>query len=287
MKHTPHPALAVGALALGLFALPANAATSILINENFDSIANNTDLNSAGWYYRHASVSTAYWPGPAAYSNGTMSGNVLRGGTGSSENAWVLTQWDRTTLTNVGDSLSVTFDMRLTNAHRFNVSFFDAEGTSITANSNSGTTNVIAGSTGYGYEQLFTSQTLTTSGIITTTVANTGHDASVFKTSLTPTLTGEVMTLTFSVTLVETGAQVSLLRGATVLDQWIDTSVVGSISFDTLKFGLSTKVSAIDTRALDNVVLSYTAAIPEPSSAAALAGLATLGLGATRRRRSK
>ena len=221
MKLTTPPVIAASAFALTALTLPATAATTILINENFNSIADNAALNTAGWYYRHGSVSTAYWPGPAAYSSGTMTGNILRGGTGSSENAWVLKQWGGTNLTNIGDSLSVTFDMRLTNAHRFNVAFFDAKGTVITANSSSisttGTTNVIAGSTGYGYEQIFTSQALTTSGVITTTSANNGFDATTFRTSATPTLTGSIMTLTFSVELVGTGARVALLSGTTVL----------------------------------------------------------------------
>lgn len=289
MKHTPHPVFSASALVLALSAIPASAATTVLFSENFNSIANNTELNTAGWYYRHGSNSTTYWPGPVAYSNGAMTGNVLRGGTGSSANAWVLKQWAGTTLTSVGDALSVTFDLSMVStASRFNVSFFEAGNTVITANSYStggiagGSANAIAGSTGYGYHHDFGAGT---AGIVTTTVASTGFDTVAYKPSDTATIVGEVMNLTFSVKLVETGAEISLFKGTQPLSQWVDTSVSGSISFDTLKFWISSTNSATANRALDNVVVSYTSAIPEPSSAAALAGLATLGLVATRRRR--
>lgn len=289
MKPTPHPVFSASVLVLALSALPASAATSVLFSENFNAITNNTELNTAGWFYRHGSNTSTYYPGPIAHSSGTMSGNVLRGGTGSSANAWVLKQWGGTTLTSVGDALSVTFDLSMVaSASRFNVSFFEAGSTVITANSYStggvagGSINPITGSTGYGYHHDFGAGT---AGIVTTTVANTGFDTVAYKLSDTANIVGEVRNLTFSVKLVETGAQISLFQGAQQLSQWTDTSVSGSISFDTLKFWISSGNTTTANRALDNVVLSHTSAVPEPSSAAALAGLATLGLVATRRRR--
>lgn len=294
MKHTPQSQLAAGALALALFALPLQAATTEIFSENFNNIADNTALNTAGWYYRHGSASTSYWPGPIAYENGTMSGNVLRGGSGSSGNNWVLKQWGGTTLTNVGDSLSLSFDMSFNLPGRFNVSFFDTGGTEITANSHSigiptGTNSVIAGSTGYAFEQIYASGEPTSGGIGTTTAALNGFDTVNLQTSLEtlPSLTGNVSTFTFTVTMVETGAAISFLRDGAVLDSWTDTSVTGSASFDTLKLWVSATNSSTVNRALDNVVLTHStgSTIPEPSAAGVLAGIATLGFVAGRRRR--
>ncbi|MFH1498508.1 MAG: PEP-CTERM sorting domain-containing protein [Verrucomicrobiota bacterium] len=295
--NTPHSTTLLRVLAFGALTACSAAsleASTVLINENFDSIADNAGLNAAGWYYRHGSASTSYWPGPIAYENGTLSGNVLRGGSGSSGNNWVLKQWGGTTLTNVGDSLSLSFDTSFNLPARFNVSFFDAGGTEITANSHSvgiptGTNSVIAGATGYGFEQIYASGTATSGGIGTTTAALNGFDTVALQTSLEtlPTLSGDVFTFTFSVTMVETGAQISFLKDGALVDSWTDTSVSGSVSFDTLKLWISASNSATANRALDNVVLTHTSNIPEPSTAAALVGLATLGLAITRRQRRR
>jgi|GEM_PF-2406324 len=291
---TPIARLFVIGAAAAVTAASLPAATTVHINQNFDTIADNTALNNAGWYYRHGSNSTTYWPGPQAYAAGTMSGNVLRGGTGSSANSWALTQWAGTTLTNIGDAVSVSFDVSFNLPGRFNVSLFDTGGTAITANSYStggiagGSASVIAGSTGYGYEQTYTSGEPTSAGIVTTTAASNGFDTTTIRSNLVtqPDILG-ASAFTFSVKLVETGAEISFSDGSSVIASWIDTSVTGPLSFDTLKLWVSATNSSTVNRAIDNVVLTEFSNIPEPSTFASLAGVAALGLAFGRRFRGR
>src|SRR5690606_31485903 len=99
-----------------------------------------------------------------------------------------------------------------------------------------------------------------------------------------PTITGSAFNLSLTVTKVASGAEISFLRDGDPLSTWIDTSVSGSFDLNTFKIRLT---GSSTERYLDNVVLTHTtgSTIPEPSAAGVLAGIATLGFVAGRRRR--
>jgi len=265
-------------------------ASTVLINENFSTLTTSTGLTQAGWYFRNGDSTGAAWPAPASLASpiGNLSGTVLRGGltSGTSANTWLLKQWGGTTLTDVGDSLTLSFDAVFSGSDEFNVSFFDAEQT-ITGNALGGA-SPIAGASGYGYMQTFGANPV--AGVISSTVqtgTQTGanSDVNTLRDSLgsIPSITGSAYNFSLTATKVEDGAQISFYRDGTLLSSWVDTSIVGGMELNTFKIRLT---GTTTSRYIDNIVLTQGSAIPEPSTYAAFAGVAVLGLAAGRRRRA-
>ena len=285
--NTPSLTLAGIIAALGVASLGSvQAATTVLLNENFDTYSTVADVNAAGWYFRNTSSSGALWGDPQTLNEAPLSGMTLHHGGGSTGNTWVLKQWSGTTLTSLGDSLTLSFDAVLGSGNEFDVGLLDASQT-LSGNALGGA-SPIAGATGYGYVQ--TASTAGVVGIISgsgTTSSSTdpstsSNDLNTFLDTLStlPSITGTALSFSLVITKVATGAQVDFYQGSTLLSSSIDTSATDSLTFNTIK------LRAFNNSNLDNVVLTYaTAAVPEPSTAACFTGIVTLCLALVRRRR--
>jgi len=92
-------------------------------------------------------------------------------------------------------------------------------------------------------------------------------------------------TVAFSMNLVDETTSLSVSSGVTVL--WSDTGVYTATSLDDFRIHLSSgSNTAGDFTLYDSITVTGSSAVPEPSTYAAVAGLAALGLAMWRRRRS-
>lgn len=254
------------------------AATSILVSENFDSMRLNDDdldredLAAAGWYSWAANTSGAY-AGIVVAPSG-MSGRVLNVG-GSSANSYHHTQWNDVSLSNVGDSITLTLDARAAsignNTNPFEFAFLDSS-TVITEHSKGGT-DPMSTASGFSYR-------INSTGEAFLAYTN-GTATSIASDATYPSIFGSVVnSFSFSVTITSADTANLRLMVNGVESLSFNQSFSGSIDFNTLRIRSSTGAQ------WDNINVIHVAAIPEPASVAALAGLATLGLAAARRRRS-
>jgi hypothetical protein len=273
----------------------AYAAPVTLLNDTFEDggRTNGADANDTAWF-NHQSGSQTITVGPDA---GINTGNAMLITPTSSRG--VLGTFARTTLAD-GDNLTLTFDMRIlsdpvpTSDNRFRFSLLDSKETYLTADA-SGNTFTTDGdvNTGLprdeGYGARFDNGPAVSGGdssLLYSSHSRLQLGDTLDSTADTAYLLDDNAKNTFVLSVTRSGDTNLLsmtLNGGTALT---GTHVAGgaipvTFTFDEVMIGL--QGTPIFNYALDNVNVTYTAAVPEP------AGLALLGLGSVlvlRRRRS-
>jgi hypothetical protein len=281
------PSVRLTGVILGCLGLAASAQATVLINDDF------SDGDRIGW----VSVTPA---------NTSVTAQQLVFDPNANE--MVITYFTPTTLTS-GQSLRLSFDFTLSgavpvNTSYFRVGYFNSNGATpkvdsfaVTSFEQAGSyagsaallnlTGTGASSVTYRHRNLSNGTNVPAGGnALTTNLGNyvaaepgaTGGTASAFTV-------GSVYRVTY--TFAEGGASDTLslnifdvtANTATSVAHSYTTTATTSATFDLLAFNFQ---GATTPFTFDNVVLEV---IPEPASAAALAGLGTLGLALLRRRR--
>lgn len=261
-------------------ALASASGAVTLFSDNF------SDTNTTGWFS----------------SSGTGGLDASSGAMAVSSGRHAQSSFSATTLA-VGDTITFTFDVSFagvsSQSNGFRFGLFDSNGAALpSANGNSGfvaydgivattnpaaasgtpvafrarTPNVDSGTTGY--------DTLISTLGIYTTVGSAGGSAVTF-----PNATFLDVTLTYTRTASGLDLAYTAYNGATLLQSHsVSTTSPSTYTFDVLAIS---GVSGLGNFTLDNVNVDFIpAAVPEPSTAAALAGLGILGFAAMRRRRA-
>jgi len=286
MKQTPQLTIAAGVLTLALSALPLHAATNVIFEDDFGTSPTPGTINDFG-YYTQAN-SGGMWGILTSDSGTTMDANFLRNG-GSSANTNSIKQWMDApiTLSGVGDSLVVSFDIDSRgpflegSALNLQIALYNSS-YEITANQISGANPFVGNVSGYGYFQ-----TMDGGNVYRLTDYDTTADLGGSPDSITAPAElydQTVHTVSFHITKEETGATFALYDGTNLLYSHTDTTA-SSFTFNTLRL----RNPGVGTGGvyLDNISVTHTtgSTIPEPSVAGVLAGIATLGFVAGRRRR--
>jgi PEP-CTERM putative exosortase interaction domain len=274
--------------------LPVAASAAVVVNDSsWNTPATNTKVgDSSGINYWGSSGSTG-----ALSLNESNQLVLTQGGRA------ILVNFPKQTLTDVGDSLTVSFTFALSvdsgASSQLLVGLFDnTPGTALTAN---GYGNAPAEATNYtGYIVGASTNSTANSTVVYKRNATANLTASTNNTNATglgttgggtnPALAANTFyTSTLTLTRVETGLELaySLSSSSAYTFSVIDTDSP-DFSFTTLEFrGNSALYGSGETLTLSNLNITFTpAAIPEPASFAALAGLGALGLVAMRRRRA-
>jgi hypothetical protein len=258
--------------ALSLTALVASSpcfgATSTVFSDNFTGVTTAT-LNGAGWYSAANSGSSTAWT-VTTDNTSPLSGASLTNPGGSSSNTAVFKQFSTVSLTEIGDSISLTMDFHArTNASgSFSVGLLNSANT-ITADSFGGT-NPMADADGYGTLHALSAN------------ATSPTYRNVVNNAFTPTLLSTVSqsldvtdnlghSYTFKISVVESGILLESSIGGTALDSYLDTGST-YFNFNTLKI----LVPVASAFTLDNIVVTKTTAIPEASSTCLIFGCMAL-----------
>lgn len=188
----------------------------------------------------------------------------------------------------IGDSLSVSFSMAETafsSTSIFRFGLFNSGGTRVSADSTGNSNAAFTNYTGYS---LFTSPT-SNQPTGTTLRYRSVADPSLFGTTQNVALTGNTSTLNltdsapynFTLTITNTGASTVTINAlvkdssntATLMNFTATDSTNHFTNFDTFAFYGANGATTAATITLDNVLVTYTAAVPEPGTC----GLAVLG----------
>lgn len=275
----------VGACVAGLLlacASPALAAPVTLVNETFSSISNNTQLNTAGWYYQNDNgAGTAWQVRTSDYGGLTANMPFNQGGTAT--NTLLVKNFTTASLAEIGSSLTVSLDVRANSrtfddpTKLFAVSLLNS-GTLFSSNTY-GSLGALAGATGYDYSQQLQDTTASlneiSGGTTRTTLVNVTAQEKISN--------GNIQSYSLTLTRVSNGMALSIVMNGLEIGSFVDTSVAAS-AFNTLVIranGIGGGSSV--NPAIDNVRVEYSS-IPEPASAAVLAGGGVLALAATLRR---
>lgn len=266
--------------------------TTTLIDDNFDTLSNSgardvngkfsTGTNASTWYYVQTNTlsATAGAVGTNPHATlGNFSGNSLTVNYNGTTNTG-LAAFSATTL-GVGDSLTVSFDFRYRGAQADNnrsPQFGFLNGTALTGDMAASAPAVTAG--------------------YSANVSDGTGGSGLYKGAMTPfSSPTEASFSTFSnIGYTDTSA----IRFTFVLTRTTSTSIVASLYLNGSNTAAltATDLSATDftfnefvlrargTADIDNLVVTYTSAIPEPSSYAVVAGAAALvAMTVVRRRR--
>jgi hypothetical protein len=268
-----------------------HAATTVIFADNFDSATVPTStINEFGYYTRANSGNP--WAIKTGSSATTHTGNYIETG-GSTANGDTIKQWVGSPVSlNVGDTLTASFDvdnrssvvLSPLSSLNLKMTFFDSSHT-ITANSIGATNPFNNKVSGYGYVQTNAGGSIQryTNYDTTTALGGTPPAAAQFA-DFQQIYDLSVHTLTFSITRQLAGATFTFAEGGNIIYSYTDTTA-SAFTFNTLRL-LAAGASG-NGFYIDNIgVTLTTATIPEPATAAVLAGLGMLGLAATRRRRN-
>ncbi|MFH1498509.1 MAG: PEP-CTERM sorting domain-containing protein [Verrucomicrobiota bacterium] len=276
--------LATTSLALALIAPQLNAAT-LPLNINFNADDGTAHVNDFGVYQWNNGGGS--WSITTSTDAGMGSGNVARNSGGGVANTRLYIQWDPVTLTNVGDSLTVSLLFRSVlsadTSNNFQLALVDSNQTALAADptfnapANNDPMNL---ATGFGYrltttgpavqviEYVGTSSTSGSTPVVNDTIA--GSQALIFNTV--------AQTLSYTLTKTATGVSMSVASssGYSFSNEQLSA---GTLDFDTfmLRAGVASYV--------DDISISYASNIPEPSTAALLVGAGMLTLAGVGRRR--
>lgn len=239
----------------------ASAMATTLVDDTFAGVTTAT-LNANGWYFLNSSSGGTPWQ-VWNYTSAPFVAETLANPGGSSGWTYGLRQYSSTTLTNVGDTLSLQLNYRVGNAGSGQL-FLSMFNTAATITSNAfGYTTGTGGTDPIGDAAGYMVQTVTsTSGTVGALRQITNDaDSLLAATSGTATL-GDTSahTLLMTLTRVSTGTQIEWSVDGTSLGSTIDTTAP-YYTFNSLDIldGGNTPVY------LDNILITST---PEPSAMA-------------------
>ncbi|AHF94938.1 hypothetical protein OPIT5_30180 [Opitutaceae bacterium TAV5] len=260
-----------GAFAL-VFAIPRVVAVD-MFNDTFDS----GSANDNGWYFSNVGSAGPAWLMASGRTWPLIQGGALQAS--PSISTFALKSFSPVTLGKVNDFISVSLDVRVGTGSvaPMNVGFYYKGGEPIQSDGfGASAGNPLAGRTGYTYSQNFPngesgSYRQVTGG------AGTQLDTTVATRDLVPApkfTDSADHNIVFTLTRTAEGLQFQTVFDGTVMDSHIMTSVVGSVTVDTLKLFTS---STGATSFYDNIrVTTNVAAVPEPAHA----GIILTGAGA-------
>ena len=275
------------AVAVGLLSAKGTLAAAIFVDPFTDgALVGGTDNSGLAWYRRSANQVIAIIDD----TGGINSGNALRltipGG--SQINRAVLGVFGAFTLVNVGDKLTLSFDLRfevnptVNTADGFRFGFYNSNGTVVATNGGTESDN------DFGYQVSIGTGTAAGFDIKKETNVGAGgtgsNDPSADRVTVAPTTAS---TVAINDTLKHT-ASFSLTRNATgvTFDAAFDGIALGSGTNDTTQFLTFDEVvithGTPQAFRIDNVSVT-TESVPEPATAGLLT-LALAGLCARRRR---
>ncbi|EIQ00004.1 alpha-L-arabinofuranosidase [Opitutaceae bacterium TAV1] len=280
MKHPTLPSPVTGAaravICLAL-AASAQAFAAVLFNDTFTDVAASSDqnsagLNDAGWYFYNTSSSGYAWTIGTA-DNSPLSGNVLRNQGSSAQATYAIRQWDTVTLANVGDSISVTMDVRANNytvndvTRLFSISLLNS---AVTLDRNYfQSSNPLSSATGYAWSQVFDANVAHYNQVSNGLTLNQTGDP----LSGVPVINnGATHSIGFTLTRVSEGIAISAILDGVTYASFVDTSLA-TTSFNTLVLRANADWQ-VNTR-FDNVRVEFSS-IPETKTAALLAGSVAL-----------
>lgn len=260
---------------LTLWSTAGSAAT--LFSDDFTGLTAST-LNSDGWYFYGVSGGSAW--GTGSDSTAPLSGTVLQNQKGAQTWQFGMKQFTSTTLTNLGDSLTLTLDYHVAADASGGQLWLKILNTANTVTSNDFTgVNPIADADGYAVVQKVEvtqttadlKETLDDAYMGGTTIATTASSATLGATSASHTMV-------FSLTKVAAGTELSWTVDGNQLGSTIDSSgtIYNTFNSVSLMVGTGTLVN------LDNISV---VSVPEPQTwAMMVAGLGVL-FGAQKLRR--
>lgn len=279
--------------ALGCVFAPAFAAaqTIVSLNDNFsDTDLTNQALPSSSAWYRGTAGSINWSAASGAFVH-----------TATSTTSAATVGWTHFTPVTIQDNQSLTVSLTLSlssivnaNNNRLDFGLFNSNGTQRTSNTNTAGHADLQNDTGYrlNFNPSATAPATPSGWYERTSNTSINPFANADNTLLTGSTgetTGNVLTMTtntpVTVTLVLTRSG-SALSIASTVGAWTQTATdaSGQFTFDTFAFNTgSNNLGTNGTMTIDNVSIVTT--IPEPSSAALMAGAAMLGLVGLRRRR--
>lgn len=278
--------LAAGALAAVVSLCPLHA-VSLPIAIDFNTDDGTADTADYGVYqWNNGGGRWSVVTSTTAGLGGT--GNALRNGGGGTANTKLYVQWDTVTLSDIGDSVTVSLRYRsagvIATNRNFDIALLDSNQAFLTADPvfNGPSANDPARlATGFAYELTDTPSVQITEYVGTFSAAGATQvvrvdDAGAAQPGIFDTL---AHTLTYSLIKTETGVTVSFSadNGYSYTSQ---QSFSGDLDLNTLLFKAGT------ASFIDDISVTYST-VPEPSTYAVLAGVAVLGLAATRRRFSR
>lgn len=275
--------LHLGFLASAAFLVLTGASlqATVLLNDDFsDGSRTDQNLTSSSAWYSSGNASTL-----TVVSNALVSAS----GTTARQAVTYFTNSGVQTL-GVGDSLSISFSMAETtfsSTSIFRMGLFNSGGTRVSADNTSNSNAAFTNYTGYSLFTSPTSNLPTGSTLRYRSVA----DPSLFGTTQNVALTGNNPTLNltdsapynFTFTITNTSASTITINAlvkdssntTTLMNFTATDSVNHFTGFDTFAFYGANGASTSATITLDNVLVTYTAAVPEPATC----GLAILGVG--------
>lgn len=247
---------------LGLLSASASiAGTTALISDDFTGVTSST-LNDNGWYYQAGGGGTAWQIGDAG-SYTPLVGNCLYNPGGSTGWSMPIKQFSTTSLVHVGDYIKLTLDVVLADTANIHLELLNSSAT-ISANVASATLWTVssANSTGYSFTQGASSTGSTAPSYAK--VNQDGRNAGLYGPTLTTlgasNLTaGTAHEITFQMTLVATGVEISSSLDGVSQGSYIDTTS-STTAFNTFLF------QGYGTDLVDNVSVTSYSAVPEPST---------------------
>lgn len=266
------PPLAVAALAVAaLSALTTTGNAGVIFTDTFTGVAassgqTSTGLNGAGWYmYNNAGAGEAF---TTATDNTPplMDGTAMQNPGSSSSNTVANRQFSTTSLTNVGDSITLSLDLHaLSTTASFNFSLVQS---AVTLSGNTyDPTNPLADADGYGFHLGSTQErvflTAGTGSLWEVTNASPIPYATYLtNVSASTPITTDARTFTLTLTKTAGGVQIDSSYAGTAFASYEDTTGNIYTSFNTVRIYANAGTSGFN---IDNVSVST---IPEPSTVA-------------------
>ena len=261
----------------------------VLFRDEFTGVAassgdaqTSAGLNSVGWYMYQNNAGGQAWT-TGTDNTSPLSGGVMKNPGGSSANTVAIKQFASSTLTNVGDSITLSMDLRALGAGSFNVSLLQSAATVST--NQYGSANPLADGHGYGFLMSSTQdRTFLTAGTGSLWEVTNGdpipYTNYLTNVSASTPMTTLARTLTLTLTKTAGGVQIGSSFAGTTFTPYQDTSGNIFTSFNTIRIYGN---GALAGMYFDNISVAKNV-VPEPSPMALV--LVAGGLCLVRSRRS-
>jgi hypothetical protein len=244
-------------------------ASTVVFSDDFsDGLGN--------WNFYNTSSTGTEWSNPA-YENPPMTGKVMYNTGSFDTNTNPLAQWSTVSLTNIGDSITISFDLLINTtdgSKGIQIALFNTA-TSLSGNyfgSNLGYTPV-SNANGYVIQQFYGTST---TGLQYRELADNTKSASLYSQQPVANIgNNTVNNISITLTMVSTGLLIEYSSAGNVYDSFLDTTPT-SYDFNTLQ--IQTNIAA----RVDNVLV--TTNIPESRSTAILLGIGAATLLLMRKR---